>query len=133
MSEDILGYSSEEWIKSYPLIANMIKLKELIWINSRYAPFEIVVKNLTIGVDDVQDAEQRLNRFAPFIIRHFPETESSSGIIESPLIEINEMKKKLNQLGNIDIQGKLLLKKDSHLQIAGSIKARGGIYEVLAH
>lgn len=133
MSDVILGHSSEEWISKYPLLENMINLKEQFWINSKYATFEKAVKNLTISEDDVEEAKQRLNRFAPFILKHFPETDSLRGIIESPLVEISEMKKKLNQSYNIDIRGKLLLKKDSHLPIAGSIKARGGIYEVLKH
>jgi len=133
MSDVILGYSSEEWISKYPLLEDMINLKEKFWINAKYATFEKAMKNLTISEDDVEDATQRLNRFAPFILKHFPETDSLRGIIESPLVEISEMKKKLNQSYNIDIRGNLLLKKDSHLPIAGSIKARGGIYEVLKH
>ena len=133
MSNIILGHSSEEWISKYPLLENMINLKEQFWINFKYATFEKAMKNLTISEDDVQEATQRLNRFAPFILKHFPETDSLKGIIESPLVEISEMKKKLNQSYNIEIRGNLLLKKDSHLPIAGSIKARGGIYEVLKH
>lgn len=77
------------------------------------------------------DAEERLERFAPFIMRSFPETAASGGLIESPLLEISQMKKRLMKMSKEEIKGRLLLKGDHALPIAGSIKARGGIYEVL--
>ena len=83
---------------------------------------------------DVDDAEARLQRFAPFIKRCFPETDAADGMIESALVPVPKMQGRINEryIG-AKLSGRLYLKLDSHLPIAGSIKARGGIYEVLKH
>lgn len=115
-------------------IENVSKELEQCWINPFKMPFESVkgLSELAVSKEEIFDAEQRLLRFAPFIKKEFPETAQNSGIIESPLLEINQMKAALNNNGH-KIFGRLFLKLDSHLPIAGSVKARGGIYEVLKH
>ena len=109
--------------------------EEQCWINPYYLPFEMTkgVCELVVSDDDIKDAEERLLRFAPFIKKAFPETEADNGLIESPLCEIPAMQKALSKAYGTEIPGKLYLKMDSHLAVAGSIKARGGIYEVLKH
>ncbi|MDP4128165.1 MAG: D-serine ammonia-lyase, partial [Bacillota bacterium] len=84
--------------------------------------------------NDVKSAEKRLKRFAPYIAKVFPETKERQGIIESRTIRIPRMKEHMEDLFDQKvICENLLLKCDSHLPISGSIKARGGIYEVLKH
>lgn len=123
----------QDWIKEYPLIGELVDVKEVFWANPKKEPFQTGVKNLPLNENDVKDAEERLQRFAPYIAKVFPETRKEGGIIESPVVSIPAMRQKLSELYEHPLEGEFLLKCDSHLPISGSIKARGGIYEVLKH
>lgn len=119
--------------QDYPLIQRLINLEEVTWFNPKSTNLAEGVPYVGLDENDVKDAAERLQRFAPYFCQAFPETQKTQGIIESEIAEIPQMKTALEQRYQHKIKGKLLLKKDSHLPISGSIKARGGIYEVLAH
>ena len=107
-------------------VAEMAECKESFWTNPKSGN----EKDLPFNMEDICEAQERLKRFAPYIAKAFPETEPSGGIIESELNEIAGMKKELEKMCG-SFGGRLFLKCDSHLPVSGSIKARGGIYEVL--
>lgn len=117
----------------YPLVADLMALKETTWLNPRTTSLAEGLPYVGLTQDDVDDAHARLGRFAPYLARAFPETAEKNGIIESEVVEIPSMQKRLEIAFGTTVRGSLLLKKDSHLPISGSIKARGGIYEVLTH
>lgn len=129
----IQGKTIKEWEEKYPLMSKIISTDEVFWTNSKYEKFEGAIKKVSLSDKDVEDAEERLNRFAPYIAKVFPETQKTNGIIESPIVPIPNMQSNIAETYNQEILGQLLLKCDSHLAISGSIKARGGIYEVLKH
>lgn len=111
----------------------LIRMEEMLWLNPRLEAFQKAITSAPLSRENVEAAEERLKRFAPYIAKAFPETKKSNGLIESPLVSIPAMKHSLERLSGQQIPGELLLKCDSHLPISGSIKARGGIYEVLKH
>ena len=117
--------------KNESIFENMKSLKEVFWMNNNYESFEKIAGTLPISYEDVLNTEKRLKRFAPYIEKVFPEVKD--GIIESPICPIENMKKRMEKDFKKDIYGNLLVKRDDSLPIAGSIKARGGIYEVLKH
>ena len=123
----------EEILSKYPDLKNVSDLNEVFWLNHKVLPYEEAAPKINMDIAAIDDAEKRLKKFAPLIEKVFPETRPSHGIIESPLKEISKMKDKIEDTYGFDSPGRLLLKMDSHLAIAGSIKARGGIYEVLKH
>jgi D-serine dehydratase len=134
MKHHILGKTIEQWTDSIPLLAEMRAYKPVFWINpERRDEQEETYKSLELSWQDVLAAEERWKRFAPLLQLLFPETAANCGIIESPLIEIHEMKKGMEGRHGLNLGGRLFLKCDHALPVAGSIKARGGIYEVLKH
>lgn len=133
MKRKLIGNKTvDQWKKEFPVLRMAAELEQVFWLNPRYKK-DAALSGWGVSPADMDDAADRLTRFAPFIAKAFPETAKDGGIIESPLREIPKMLDFIKKESKVKIGGKLFLKCDSQLPISGSIKARGGIYEVLAH
>lgn len=126
-------YNARALATEFPLVKRLIDLEEVVWFNPNITTLEEGLPFVGLGAANIKDASERLKRFAPYLMKAFPETAASNGIIESSVGDIDKMKSCLETQYDTQILGRLMLKKDSHLPISGSIKARGGIYEVLTH
>lgn len=134
MKEKIVaGRSIKDWGKKYPLLKPIISGEEVFWTNPCLSAFETARQDLNLGMRDINEAQECLQRFSPYLVKAFPETGKSGGIIESPLLKIPDLEKELHQINGIAPGFRLLLKCDNELPISGSIKARGGFYAVLKH
>ena len=98
-----------------------------LWLNPEFSQAPHPVEGLDLS--DITAADQRLHQFAPLLQQLFPELEQASGLIESELLPIPTMQ----QQQFPELSGRLMIKADHALPVAGSIKARGGIHEVLCH
>ncbi|MFA1818825.1 D-serine ammonia-lyase [Virgibacillus oceani] len=115
--------------QKHPILQSIMKKEPVLWKNPYKKNVEALESSLTM--DHIHEAEKLWERFAPFLMKEFPETREAEGVIESPLREIPEMKNALENNYAAKLDGRLFLKCDNELSIAGSIKARGGFYEVL--
>ncbi|MEK5530846.1 hypothetical protein MKX79_15910 [Viridibacillus sp. FSL R5-0468] len=66
--------------------------------------------NNEIGREAIDNAVERLLRFARFIENAFPETTSSKGIIESKIVKIAEIKSLLNSYYQVTDERETLIK-----------------------
>lgn len=114
-------------IKKYPQVRALMNKNPLFWRNPDYGQQAA----LPFSQADLFDAVARWERFAPYLERTFPETIATHGIIESPLIRLEHLQESWTELNSLGLNGKLFLKADNQLPISGSIKSRGGIYEIL--
>ncbi|MEB2326528.1 MAG: D-serine ammonia-lyase [Pseudomonas sp.] len=129
----IHGKTLETWCASHPLLSELLALRETAWFNPAVAPVATALADVGLTANDVAEASARLQRFAPYLAKVFPETAAAGGIIESPLVPLPTLGRQLLDEIGVAAGGALWLKADNQLPISGSIKARGGIHEVLKH
>ena len=101
-----MKFNIEELKKSHPSIDDMINLRETVWINRRKLPEAEAETTTSFTMEDIFDARDRLERFAPYLAKVFPETGESHGIIESELREIPHMKNLLEKEYSAKIPGR---------------------------
>jgi D-serine dehydratase len=100
-----------------------------LWINpQRHTGRVSTTDNLLLQRAGMHAAHNRFTRFAPLLAQLFPELTQTQGQIESALLPVPAMQ---TALGLPADQGRLWVKADHSLPVAGSIKARGGFHEVL--
>lgn len=132
--EHVVGGSKVgEWLDRCPLLSEIMACREVTWFTPQASGKMDVPADPGPSPADIDEAEGRLDRFRPFIAQAFPETANAGGLIESPLRPIPLMQMALGQEHQVKMPGRLLLKCDNLLPISGSIKARGGIHEVLKY
>lgn len=120
-----------DFVKATPILQEIIKASPVSWLNPELQSVQNTPK-FSIDLEGMRQAEHLWIRFAPFFETAFPETKSTHGILESPLREIPKMQSLLNA-NNGEIKGRLFLKCDNELPVCGSIKARGGFFEIMTY
>lgn len=115
---------------SYPEIQQLKNEETFLWSNSNYYSLPT---SLVGGMDEeiMLESKERFERFGAVLQQLFPPLEVTKGKIESPLHSLTSMVAQLEEIYETPIKGKVLLKRDDLLPVAGSIKARGGFHEVL--
>lgn len=113
------------------LTVALVERRPLLWINEGWLPLEMAQAKCPYSVQHVYDAERRMHSYANLLSRLFPELVESRGVIDSPLRSAEPLRRSM--VPETGEWGRWFIKCDHELPVAGSIKARGGIYEVLVH
>jgi len=114
-------------VSASSLVDSLRAHQPLLWLNPGLRPVAQAFRELPLGLADIEKADALLRRWAPALAELFPDLACSGGVIESPLAG---MAAPASVLGP-DAPDRVWIKQDHALPVAGSIKARGGIFEVL--
>lgn len=113
------------------LSARLRHAQPCLWTNPArlaQAPASLRALGRTISLNDTWEAAARLHRFEGLLAQVFAELAGTGGVVESAVLPAAALQP---ALGMGPDQGRLFIKADHSLPVAGSIKARGGMHEVL--
>ncbi|SDN53439.1 D-serine ammonia-lyase [Methylobacterium phyllostachyos] len=104
------------------------RAEPIVWRNPHRRDAASVLAASAFSAADMRRAEARWRRFDPLLAQLFEGTQD--GRIDSPLLPVPS-----DLAGSIlgDAPGSVWVKADHDLPVTGCIKARGGVYEVLAY
>ncbi|HLR01495.1 MAG TPA: D-serine ammonia-lyase [Virgibacillus sp.] len=119
----------KELLTAHPILQKLKDTQPVVWFNEHKKEMKSFTSNLS--EKDVLEAEKLMKRFQPFLRTSFPELVDTNGILESPLRHVDALRREREKASQSKISGRFYLKCDHELPVAGSIKARGGFYEVL--
>nr|WP_278116462.1 D-serine ammonia-lyase [Mesorhizobium sp. WSM4875]WIE94816.1 D-serine ammonia-lyase [Mesorhizobium sp. WSM4875] len=111
-----------------PAKDDLLAGRPTLWLNTGPRCAGITDSSLPIRSTQVAEAETNWQRLAPLLQSIFPQLEALGGRIRSELIEADKLRHALGY--SAPDYGRIFIKADGDLPVAGSIKARGGIYEV---
>src|SRR5690625_4200764 len=118
-------------IEESPMLQEIIDKKPVLWLNPKRKKMRDM-PNAPLKKKDMKEAAELWERFAPLLEKVFPETATTNGRIESALKEIPKMKDLLVTKGD-EFEGRIVVKCDNDLRVAGSIKGRGGFFDILKY
>jgi D-serine dehydratase len=104
---------------SEPTVARLRAGLPAVWLRPQDAAS---INQTPIRPEEISEAQQRLNRFRPVLAALFPAT-GWDGRIRSALLDYPPQ----------EGLPSMLVKADHDLPMTGSVKARGGVYELLCH
>lgn len=93
------------------LINALKHYQEIFWYPPESKDCEHGLNGVGLRRADIEDAEQRLTRFAPYLAKVFTELEASHGRIESEMASIPNMQKHACATLNLPTTGQWWLKK----------------------
>lgn len=114
-----------------PAREDILAARPALWLNPSQRENGINDPVLPVRARQVKEAEENWQRLAPLLCHCFPELEAAGGAIRSRLGEALDLRNALGYSG--PEFGRIFVKNDGDLPVAGSIKARGGVYEVFMY